>query len=65
MLPKTTTLEEEVVSFMPSRPTVLFTRTEVPPQGEACSEIDIALPLLARMKRVMPPRAGKDAASLV
>jgi anaerobic selenocysteine-containing dehydrogenase len=49
VLPKTTTLEEEEVSFMPSGPTVLFTRAGVPPQGEARSEIDIALPLLARM----------------
>jgi anaerobic selenocysteine-containing dehydrogenase len=49
VLPKTTTLEEEEVSFMPSGPTVLFTRAVVPPQGEARSEIDIALPLLARM----------------
>ena len=49
VLPKTTTLEEEEVSFMPSGPTVLFTRAVQPPQGEARSEIDIALPLLARM----------------
>ena len=49
LLPKTTTLEEEDVSFMPSGPTVLFTRALVPPQGEARSDIDIALPLLARM----------------
>ncbi len=49
VLPKTTTLEEEEVSFMPSGPTVLFTRAVVPPQGEARSEIDIALPLLAKM----------------
>jgi thiosulfate reductase/polysulfide reductase chain A len=49
VLPKTTTLEEEEVSFMPSGPTVLFTRAVVPPQGEARSELDIALPLLDRM----------------
>src|SRR5262245_33306496 len=49
VLPKTTTLEEEEVSFMPSGPTVLFTRAVVPPQGEARSELDIALPLLCRM----------------
>ena len=49
VLPKTTTLEEEEVSFMPSGPTVLFTRAVVPPQGEARSEIDIALPLLEKM----------------
>ena len=51
VLPKTTTLEEEEVSFMPSGPTVLFTRAVVPPQGEARSEIDIALPLLDKMAR--------------
>src|SRR5262245_65370803 len=49
VLPKTTTLEEEEVSFMPSGPTVLFTRAVVPAQGEARSEINIALPLLAKM----------------
>jgi anaerobic selenocysteine-containing dehydrogenase len=49
VLPKTTTLEEEDVSFMPSGPTVLFTRALAPPQGEARCEIDIALPLLAKM----------------
>jgi thiosulfate reductase / polysulfide reductase chain A len=49
VLPKTTTLEEEEVSFMPSGPTVLFTRAVVPPQGEARSELDIALPLLAKL----------------
>jgi anaerobic selenocysteine-containing dehydrogenase len=49
VLPKTTTLEEEEVSFMPSGPTVLFTRAVVPPQGEARSEIDIAVPLLDKL----------------
>jgi anaerobic selenocysteine-containing dehydrogenase len=49
VLPKTTTLEEEEVSFMPSGPTVLFTRAVVPPQGEARCELDIALPLLDKM----------------
>jgi anaerobic selenocysteine-containing dehydrogenase len=49
VLPKTTTLEEEEVSFMPSGPTVLFTRSLVPPQGEARAEIDIAVPLLDKM----------------
>jgi anaerobic selenocysteine-containing dehydrogenase len=49
VLPKTTTLEEEEVSFMPSGPTVLFTRALVPPQGEARCEIDIALPLLQKL----------------
>jgi anaerobic selenocysteine-containing dehydrogenase len=50
VLPKTTTLEEEEVSFMPSGPTVLFTRALAPPQGEARSELDIALPLLEKMR---------------
>jgi anaerobic selenocysteine-containing dehydrogenase len=49
VLPKTTTLEEEDVSFMPSGPTVLFTRALAPPQGEARAEIDIALPLLEKL----------------
>jgi thiosulfate reductase/polysulfide reductase chain A len=49
VLPKTTTLEEEEVSFMPSGPTVLFTRAVVPPQGEARSEVDIVVPLLDKM----------------
>jgi len=51
VLPKTTTLEEEEVSFMPSGPTVLFTRALAPPQGEARAELDIALPLLEKMAR--------------
>jgi anaerobic selenocysteine-containing dehydrogenase len=51
VLPKTTALEEEEVSFMPSGPTVLFTRAVVPPQGEARCELDIALPLLERMRQ--------------
>ena len=50
VLPKTTTLEEEEVSFMPSGPTVLFTRAVGAPQGEARCEIDIAVPLLDRMQ---------------
>jgi thiosulfate reductase/polysulfide reductase chain A len=49
VLPKTTTLEEEEVSFMPPGPTVLFTRAVASPQGEARSEIDIAVPLLEKM----------------
>src|SRR5262245_46154465 len=51
VFPKTTTLEEEDVSFMPSGPTVLFTGALAPPQGEARCEIDIALPLLEKMAR--------------
>ncbi len=50
VLPKTTTLEEEEVSFMPSTPAVLFTRAVVPPQGEARQEIEIAAPLLDRLE---------------
>jgi anaerobic selenocysteine-containing dehydrogenase len=49
VLPKSTTLEEEEVSFMPSAPAVLFTRGVVPPRGEARCELDIALPLLEKM----------------
>jgi anaerobic selenocysteine-containing dehydrogenase len=49
VLPKTTTLEEEEVSFMPSGPTVLFTRALAAPQGEARCELDIARPLLEKM----------------
>jgi len=50
VLPKTTTLEEEEVSFMPSGPAVLLTRAVVPPQGEARQEIEIAAPLLDRLE---------------
>lgn len=67
VLPKTTTLEEEEVSFMPSGPTIQFTRAVVPPQGEARSEIDIAAPLLDRMserqalgRRLLPWRSQRE-----
>jgi thiosulfate reductase / polysulfide reductase chain A len=67
VLPKTTTLEEEEVSFMPSGPTVLFTRALVPPQGEARCEIDIALPLLQKLgerqaitRHVLPWRSQRE-----
>ena len=67
VLPKTTTLEEEEVSFMPSGPTVLLTRAVVPPAGEARQEIDIAVPFLDRMearqaltRRVIPWRSQRD-----
>lgn len=67
VLPKTTTLEEEEVSYLPSSRTVLFTRAVVPPQGEARSEIDFAAPLLDRMearqamtKRLMPWRSQRE-----
>ena len=66
VLPKTTSLEEEV-SFMPSGPTVLFTRAVVPPQGEARAEIDIAVPLLDKMasrralcRRLLPWRSQRE-----
>ncbi len=49
VLPKTTTLEEEEVTFNPKGSVVQFTRALVPPQGEARSEIDIVRPLLDRM----------------
>lgn len=67
VLPKTTTLEEEEVSFMPSGPTVLFTRAVAPPQGDARCEIDIAVPLLDKMaerqaltKRLLPWRSQRE-----
>jgi thiosulfate reductase/polysulfide reductase chain A len=67
VLPKTTALEEEEVSFMPSGPTVLFTRAVAPPQGEARCELDIALPLLERMaqrqavtKDLLPWRSQRE-----
>jgi len=67
VLPKTTTLEEEEVSFMPSAPAVLFTRAVVPPQGEARQEIEIAVPLLDRLearqavaKRLLPWRSQRE-----
>ncbi|MGE0767228.1 MAG: molybdopterin-dependent oxidoreductase [Hyphomicrobiaceae bacterium] len=67
VLPKTTTLEEEDVSFIPSGPTVAFTRAVVPAQGEARCEIDIAAPLLDRLeardamtKRLLPWRSQRE-----
>lgn len=50
VLPKTTTLEEEDVLFQPSAPAILFTRAVVAPAGEARCEIDIARPLIERLK---------------
>jgi anaerobic selenocysteine-containing dehydrogenase len=49
VLPKTTTLEEEEVSFNAKSSVVQFTRALVPPQGEARCEIEIVRPLLDRM----------------
>ena len=67
VLPKTTTLEEEEVMFVPSGPTVVFTRATVPPQGEARTEIGIAAPLLDRLEarqavtaRLMPWRSQRE-----
>jgi thiosulfate reductase/polysulfide reductase chain A len=67
VLPKTTTLEEEEVMFVPSGPTVVFTRATVPPQGEARTEITIAAPLLDRLEarqavtaRLMPWRSQRE-----
>ncbi|MGD9805683.1 MAG: molybdopterin-dependent oxidoreductase [Hyphomicrobiaceae bacterium] len=67
VLPKTTALEEEEVSLVPSGPTVVFTRAVVPPQGEARAEIDIATPLLDRLearqavtKRLLPWRSQRE-----
>ena len=67
VLPKTTTLEEEEVSFMPSGPTVLFTRALAAPQGEARCEIDIALPLLEKLaerqaitRQLLPWRSQRE-----
>ena len=67
LLPKTTTLEEEEVSFVPASRTVLFTRAVVPPRGEARDEISIAAPLLDRLqkrqaiaKRLLPWRTQRE-----
>jgi anaerobic selenocysteine-containing dehydrogenase len=67
VLPKTTALEEEEVSFIPSGPTIAFTRAVVPPQGEARIEIGIAAPLLDRLearnalaKRLLPWRSQRE-----
>ncbi len=67
VLPKTTTLEEEEVSFMPSAHAVLFTQAVVSPVGEAREEIDIAVPLLDRLekraaltKRFLPWRSQRE-----
>jgi anaerobic selenocysteine-containing dehydrogenase len=49
VLPKTTTLEEEEVSYNPKASIVQFTRALVPPRGEARQEIEIVRPLLDRM----------------
>jgi len=50
VLPKSTALEEEEVSFAPAGPAVLYTRNAVPPRGEARCDLDVAGPLLDRMR---------------
>ena len=67
LLPKTTTLEEEEVSFSPASRTVLFTKAVVAPRGEARDELGIAAPLLDRMEkrqaitnRVLPWRSQRE-----
>ena len=49
VLPKTTALEEEEVSFAPAGATVLYTRAAVPPRGEARCDLDIAVALVDRL----------------
>ncbi|HLH92991.1 MAG TPA: molybdopterin-dependent oxidoreductase [Xanthobacteraceae bacterium] len=50
VLPKTTALEEEEVSFAPAGPIVLYTRNAAPPHGEARCDLDIAVGLLDRLE---------------
>jgi anaerobic selenocysteine-containing dehydrogenase len=50
VLPKTTSLEEEDISFQAIGQIVLLARALVPPEGEARQEIDIAVPLLDRLE---------------
>lgn len=49
VLPKTTALEEEEVSFAPAGPAVLYTRNAVAPRGQARCDLDIAVALLDRL----------------
>ncbi len=49
VLPKTTALEEEEVSFVAGGPAVVYTRAAVPPCGEARCDLDIAVPLVDRL----------------
>jgi len=51
VLPKTTALEEEEVSFAPAGPAVLYTRAAVSPRGEARCDLDIAVALVDRLAR--------------
>jgi anaerobic selenocysteine-containing dehydrogenase len=49
VLPKTTALEEEEVSFAAGGPAVIYTRAAVPPRGEARCDLDIAVGLVDRL----------------
>jgi len=67
VLPKTTALEEEEVSFAPAGPAVLYTRNVVPPAGEARCDLDIAVGLLDRLaargalaKNLLPWRSQRE-----
>jgi len=67
VLPKTTALEEEEVSFAPAGPAVLYTRNVVPPAGEARCDLDIAVDLLDRLaargavtKSLLPWRSQRE-----
>lgn len=51
VLPKTTSLEEEEVSYQGIGQIVLLARANVAPKGEARTEIDIARPLIERMAK--------------
>ncbi len=65
VLPKTTSVEEEEVSFQAAGQIVLLSQA-APPRGEARQEIDIAVPLLDRLdarqaltKRLLPWRSQR------
>jgi thiosulfate reductase / polysulfide reductase chain A len=49
VLPKTTALEEEEVSFVAGGPGVAYTRPAVAPRGEARCDLDIAVALVDRL----------------
>jgi thiosulfate reductase/polysulfide reductase chain A len=50
VLPKTTTLEEEEVTFNPGGPAVTFTAAAIEPCGEARDDLSIAVGILDRMR---------------
>lgn len=67
VLPKTTSIEEEDVSYQGIGQIVLFARAAVPPRGEARPEIEIVAPLLDRLadrqalvKNFVPWRTQRD-----